>query len=105
MSDKKILNCRNVVLITGEKNTGKTFFCIEMIKRLQNTKILVKGLISPGQYRNGKKIGIIARDIQSGKERMLATHSPGKRVVIQPENIQMGGSYIEKIFKNRNIDN
>lgn len=66
-----------IVVITGEKNSGKTGFCNNLIQALISEDIETRGLISPGMYEGNKKIGVYCQDIHSKEKKLLARHSPG----------------------------
>ncbi len=67
----------NLTLITGKKCEGKTQFIKNFILALKAADMSVTGIVSPGIYENGKKIGITAEDIFSGQRRQLAYFDPG----------------------------
>lgn len=93
---------QKIFIITGDKNVGKTSFCQEIIKALKPEK-KITGIISPGQYIDGKKIGILAVDISSQKQVLLAKNAPGwdknnlkKEWKINHEAIVWGNQVLEK---------
>jgi len=69
-------NRKNIFIITGDKNIGKTSFCQAIVKVLRPEK-KITGIISPGQYIDEKKNGILAVDISSQKQILLAKYAPG----------------------------
>ena len=66
-----------VIIITGQKNTGKTKLCLRLIEMLHQQNRQVSGLISPGFYQAGQKTGILVQDIASGDQKQLAIYDPG----------------------------
>jgi len=71
------MRLKKINLISGERGTGKTQFCERLIKTLIENNLDIQGLISPGIYRNGKRICITVKDISSSKSKRLAVWSPG----------------------------
>ena len=70
-------NIANITIISGERGSGKTLLCILLKKAFRDMGKTVEGVISPGLYQNGRKIGILAEDISSGQRRQIASFSPG----------------------------
>jgi nucleoside-triphosphatase THEP1 len=68
---------RIIKIITGERDSGKTHFCLELIRKLQKFCIQVTGVVSPGRYEGNNKIEIFAKDIITGIKKLLATFEPG----------------------------
>lgn len=66
-----------ILLITGEKGSGKTQFCSFLVDQLKKEGILVKGVLSPGRFMDHKKVEVFAEDISSGDQKKLAIHEPG----------------------------
>ena len=66
-----------LIIISGPKNAGKTKVCLRLIEMLQDQSVPVSGLVSPGLYRDGRKTGILVRDIACGDEMQLAVYEPG----------------------------
>lgn len=66
-----------VRLVTGARGAGKTHWCEGAIANARAAGHEVRGLLSPGDFVAGKKIGIRVRDLHSGAERPLArAHAP-----------------------------
>lgn len=65
------------IIITGQKDTGKTRLCLRLIELLREQNRQVSGLVSPGLYQAGQKIGIFVQDIATGEEKQLAFYDPG----------------------------
>ena len=68
---------RIIKIITGERDSGKTQFCLELIRKLIIFKIQVTGLVSPGRYEGNNKIEIFAEDIRTRVKKQLADFDPG----------------------------
>ncbi len=66
-----------IMIISGERGCGKTLLCISLKKALLDLGKGVQGVISPGLYQNGRKIGILAEDIDSGMKKQVASYVPG----------------------------
>ena len=66
-----------IILITGERDVGKTILCSTLIEKLKFKGYSVAGIISPGLYNGDVKVGITALDIKSGEKVKLADYSPG----------------------------
>ncbi len=64
-------------LIIGERDVGKTILCSNLIENLKFKGYSVAGIISPGIYHDGMKVGITAMNIKSGEQVKLADYSPG----------------------------
>jgi nucleoside-triphosphatase THEP1 len=67
----------NIIFLTGERNSGKTFACEQVIKKMSGVFKAITGVISPGRYEDNKKIGIYCINIASGDKKLLAFFSPG----------------------------
>jgi len=66
-----------ITIISGKRDAGKTLLCIELKKSIAASNKTVSGVISPGLYQNGCKVGILAEDIASGESRQIAQFAPG----------------------------
>ncbi len=67
-----------IVLITGEIQTGKTNLCLALYKKALEVNIKVGGVISPSVFEGGKKIAIDVLDLKSGKQKRLADLKTGE---------------------------
>ncbi|BBB48575.1 nucleoside-triphosphatase [Pelolinea submarina] len=67
----------DLTIISGQKNAGKTKLCLRLVEKLQQDSIQVNGLVSPGLYQEGHKVGILVRDIATGEEKPMAVFDPG----------------------------
>lgn len=61
-----------IVLITGEIQSGKTNLCLDLYLRARKTGIRVGGVLSPPVIEGGEKIAIDVMDLQSGNTKRLA---------------------------------
>lgn len=62
-----------IIVVTGLSGAGKTTWCMELARVARNQGKAVRGIISPGIYKDGEKIGISIRDLETGDEKQLAT--------------------------------
>ncbi len=100
--DQSFLNI--ITIISGEKNTGKTRLCARLIASLKENGKNVTGIISPGLYQGGKKVGIMAEDVRSGQARQIATYRapgwdpkrPQREWVFNSENLEWANRMFEK---------
>jgi iron complex transport system ATP-binding protein len=61
-----------LILVTGLSGAGKTTWCSRLATLAAETGMEVSGILSPGIYKGGRKIGIGAKDLNTGEERQLA---------------------------------
>lgn len=61
-----------IILITGEIGSGKTSFCLKIVEIARAEGIDLAGLISPGLFRDEKKVAIDVHDLRSRQQRRLA---------------------------------
>ncbi len=61
-----------VLLITGERNSGKTLLCKRVVEIARKANWQIKGLISPAILKGDQKAGIGVEDLFTGKRFMLA---------------------------------
>ena len=66
-----------IIVITGQRDAGKTILCLKLILQLKTINKTVKGIVSPGLYVDDRKVGILARDIASEEEKQFAKYSLG----------------------------
>ncbi len=60
------------ILVTGEIGAGKTTFCLQIADQCHQADLELGGVISPGVFEGGRKVGIDAIDLKSGQRRRLA---------------------------------
>jgi nucleoside-triphosphatase THEP1 len=75
-----------ILIITGQKDTGKTRLCLRLIEVLKQQNRQVGGLVSPGLYQAGNKTGILVQEIKNGEQKQLAFYDPGWDVKV-PERL------------------
>jgi iron complex transport system ATP-binding protein len=62
-----------ILLLTGLSGAGKTTWCERLADLAKTNGLMVKGILSPGEYESGRKTGINAKEIISGDTNQLAT--------------------------------
>lgn len=60
-------------LLTGPPGSGKTTWCLELVKHARFQGIPIAGLVSPPIFENNQRAGIDLLDIESGERTRLAT--------------------------------
>jgi len=58
------------ILVSGEKNAGKTTLCKKLIEKLKD-KYVFGGVICPDVFEQGMKIGSDAIDISTGERKIM----------------------------------
>lgn len=61
-----------IVLLTGEIQSGKTNLCLDLYHRAQEAGIKVGGVLSPAVFEGGEKKAIDVMDLKSGNTKRLA---------------------------------
>ena len=61
-----------IILLTGEMQSGKTKLCLNLFQLAQDANIRVGGVISPAVFDGSRKIAIDAIDLKSGIRKRLA---------------------------------
>jgi len=59
-------------IITGERGSGKTLYCKELIRLVRLDGLDAAGILSPAHFKNGIKESISAESVRDGESRMLA---------------------------------
>jgi nucleoside-triphosphatase THEP1 len=62
-----------IVLLTGERETGKTHLCQRVMEEAQRRGFSCAGVLSRALFEGQQKTGISLVDVASGEERLLAT--------------------------------
>ncbi len=62
-----------IVLLTGDRGSGKTTACQRLANRARETGWDVAGVLSPAVFTGGVKVAIDAVDLRNGERRRLAT--------------------------------
>lgn len=78
-------------IVTGEIGAGKTLFCMEIVELARREDLSLGGLISPGVFEDGRKVGINVVDLKRQQTRRLA--NPRKEGVSGPST--KGWSFVE----------
>ncbi len=91
------------VIITGEIGAGKTTFCSHITNWARRDGLRVRGVISPGVFEDGQKVGISAVNLKNNESRPLAylrneeTSGPKtKRWAFSEETIQWGNQFLAR---------
>lgn len=74
------MTSNQTIIITGESGSGKTQFCARVVNALRNgdlQRIDIRGVLSPGLMRNGKKVGIQAVNVVTYEHKNLAEPNRG----------------------------
>lgn len=74
-----------ILLVTGASGSGKTTYCLRIIKKYRQEGRRVSGLLSPGLFENGVKTAIQAMDLCTGEIHLFAT-----KELSQDECVQVG---------------
>jgi len=61
-----------IILLTGEFESGKTKLCLDIYQLAQEAKVRVGGVISPAVFEGDKKTAIDVVDLKSGTRKRLA---------------------------------
>lgn len=70
-------NKNAVIIITGERGSGKTTLCILLSKKFKEKGLQVKGVVSPGFFIKERKVKIMAHNLDTHDEKVLAKFDPG----------------------------
>jgi nucleoside-triphosphatase THEP1 len=62
----------NLILLTGERGSGKTTLCSAIVENARRAKWQVTGVISPADFVEGHKTAIDILNLASGRRRKLA---------------------------------
>ncbi len=68
----------NVFLLTGPTQSGKTTLVKETAGLLMEKGLKVRGILAPGNFRDGKRNEFFIWDIKTGKAELLASRKPEK---------------------------
>ncbi len=61
-----------ILVLTGEREAGKSSTCLRIAEMARDWGWDVAGVLSPGLFRDGARVGILAADPRSGHSRPLA---------------------------------
>jgi len=62
-----------VAILTGERGSGKTTACLELLAQAREAGLDCAGLVCPAVFDAGVKVGIDATDVRTGERRRLAS--------------------------------
>jgi len=68
---------KKIILITGNRESGKTSLCLEIVNYARENGLSVAGLISPKSFENGKASRILCLDLKSTEKIVLAVWESG----------------------------
>jgi nucleoside-triphosphatase THEP1 len=93
-----------LVIITGKRGSGKTLWCLELVKQTHFLGLNPSGLVSPAILECDQKVGIDLLDLTSGQRQHLAYRTVDAPGDLQNPNWQMisgtldwGNSILESI--------
>lgn len=66
------------LIVTGPSGAGKTTFCQQVVASARAAGWQMAGLLSLPRFEDGRKTGIIACDLFSGEQRLLASCRPNE---------------------------
>ncbi len=95
---------REIIIIKGEKNSGKTSFMKELSDLLLSENININGFLSIGKFRNNQKTEFYLEKIPEGCKKLLCTVKPIKTKIktgkyyFNEQTVEFGN----KILKNTN---
>ena len=61
-----------LILVTGLSGVGKTTWCSRLIELARTAGMTVNGVLSPGNFQEGRKVGIDVLNLGTGEGRQLA---------------------------------
>jgi len=92
-----------IILITGEFETGKTNLCLELFQRAREADFLVGGMISPAVFVGDQKTAIDVLDLKSGTRKRLAELSGHRQTSLEtqrwsffPEVVNWGNQVLKE---------
>jgi nucleoside-triphosphatase THEP1 len=62
-----------IVLLTGDRGSGKTTACRKLQARAQASGLDCAGIVCPAVFQRGAKVGIDVEDVRTGERRQLAS--------------------------------
>ncbi|MDR3574663.1 MAG: nucleoside-triphosphatase [Anaerolineaceae bacterium] len=71
-------NRGNILVVTGQRDAGKSTYCQTLIKRYHQPGRSISGLLSPGRFTGADKTGYYVIDLASETHRLLASLVPGE---------------------------
>ncbi|WP_119066473.1 nucleoside-triphosphatase [Aggregatilinea lenta] len=61
-----------IAVLTGDVGSGKTTTCGQIVERAQANGLDCAGIVCPGRFERGEKVGIDLLDVRTGERRLLA---------------------------------
>ncbi len=61
-----------LILVTGLSGAGKTTWCTRLVEQAQKQGLMVRGVLCPSVFEDGRKIGIDIVNLETGERRRLA---------------------------------
>ena len=86
-----------ITLITGPSGCGKSLFCLRSVTEARAQGATVGGVLSPGRYVAGTKIGIDVIDLSGNERRSLATLRGESRTIVFFESPKRIGASLKDI--------
>jgi len=90
-------------ILTGDRNSGKTYRCSELVSYLKETNLSIGGILCPPVFHDNQKVAIKIVDIQTEQSRLLGCTSTSETCTIHvgnwwldPEVITWGNQIIHK---------
>ncbi len=65
-----------VVILTGERGSGKTTLAAAVVEALRKRGVRVGGILAPGTYRDGRRHSFDVIALTSGERRPLSSRDP-----------------------------
>ena len=72
-----VIKDRGVILVTGNRGSGKTTFCSHYSQEMKSQGWRVGGILSLPVFENGQKSAIEVMDLTSQERKIFATLTPG----------------------------
>lgn len=67
-----------IYIITGEQGEGKTSFLMKILKKLKETDLKIRGIVSPGYFDNDIRSGFSVIDVATGACEELCSVIPSQ---------------------------
>jgi len=91
-----------IVLLTGERGTGKTHLCQRVVEEARRRGFSCTGVLSPALFDGQEKVGISLVDVATGEERPLASAEDASqglqwgRYGFVPSSLTWGGALLTR---------
>lgn len=90
-----------IILLTGDLQSGKTNLCLDVYQLAREAHIRVGGVISPAVFEGEKKIAIDALDLKSGIRKRLADLRTAQHTGLETERWSFHPEVVE--WGNKNL--